>query len=63
VIESRRKIWLLAVVAVAVIATAVIGMARLSKPRLYQGKTVQEWVALLGPQVGQEKKRDEAAWA
>jgi len=62
-IESRKKVSWLAAIAVAVVAIAVISVARFLKPRLYQGKTVREWVALIDPQVGQEKKREEAAWA
>ena len=44
-------------------AAVVLVVLQIPKPRLYQGKSITEWVSLLDPQVGQEKKREEAAWA
>jgi len=59
----RTKTWLLAATVVAVVAFVAIRVATFPSARLYQGKTIREWVPLLDPQVGQEKKREEAAWA
>lgn len=62
-IKSLKSFWWLAALAMAVIVVAVVSVARFPKSRLYQGKSVREWVTLIDPQVGQEKKREEAAWA
>jgi HEAT repeat protein len=41
----------------------VIIISAFSKPKLYQGKTVRQWVSLLEMHVDYQKQRNEASWA
>ena len=57
----KQRLWVIASTVVIVAAVAVL--VRTGKPKLYQGKTVSEWVVLLDPHVSQRVQRDAASWA
>jgi hypothetical protein len=61
--DSRRKIVVYGGAVLVAIAITAIFLARSPRPNLYRGKSVREWVALLDPQSGQEKRREDASWA
>ena len=45
------------------LTVAAVATSALSRPKLYQGKTVRQWVSLLDMHVDYQKQREEAAWA
>jgi hypothetical protein len=52
----------LVAVLLAVLLITGAGLFAWPKPKLYQGKTVRQWVGLLDPHVDNQKQREEAAW-
>jgi HEAT repeat protein len=45
------------------VAVVVVAISTGSKPKVYHGKTVRQWVSLLDSHVDHQKQRDEASWA
>lgn len=60
---SASNLKRLAAVLITVLLIVAVGLFALPKPKLYQGKTVRQWVALLDTHVDRQKQRDEASWA